>query len=102
VRTFLLRVRTVEDSKKDLVELSQGKGHFVEAGVHFAEDCVGLVFSGGEAFTGVAACENFDALFNRGDGIEMELAFGYGFDYFFAEHEVVHIFRGDQHSLVSG
>jgi hypothetical protein len=44
---FLARIKTAEKSKRGLIELSQRDGHFVEAGVHFAEDGVGLVFSVG-------------------------------------------------------
>jgi len=74
----------------------------VEAGVHFAEDCIGFVFSGRQALAGVSTGQDFDALFDRGDRIKVELALGYGFDHFFAQHQVVHVFRRDQHALISG
>src|SRR5271154_2174345 len=89
------------DPEKRLVELSEGYRHFMQAGVYFAEDGVGFVFSVGEALAGVASRENFDALFDGGDRVEMELAFGDRFDYFFAQHQVVHIFRGYQDPLIS-
>lgn len=99
---FLARFRAVADSKMRLIELAESQGHFVQAGVHFAEDGVRLVFAGGEALSGVAAGQDFDALFYRGDGIKVELAFRNRFDHLFAQHQVVHIFRGDQDALISG
>ena len=84
-----------------LIELAESQGHFVEARVHFAEDGVWLVFSVREAFTSVAASQDFDALFYRGDGIKVELAFRNRFDHFFAQHQVIHIFRRDQDALIS-
>src|ERR1700689_681691 len=94
--------RPLEEPKTDLVELAEGQGHFVEASIYFAENRVGLVFSGGEALAGVAAGEDFDALLYRGNGIEVELALGHGFDHFFTQHQVVYIFRRNQYALISG
>jgi len=47
IELFLARLGAVADSKMLLIELAESQGHFVEAGVHFAEDCVGFVFAGG-------------------------------------------------------
>ncbi len=78
--------------KRRLVKFSQGQRHFMKARVHFTEHGIRLVFSGREPLTGMASRENFDSLLDGGHGIKMELALGDGFDHFFAQHQVVHIF----------
>src|SRR5580704_4668656 len=98
----MLRATSSWEADRLLIELSQRDGHFVESGVHLTEHGVWLVLSGGEALPGVATSQDFNPLFYGGDGIQVELAFRDGFDHFFTEHQVVHVLRGDQDTLISG
>jgi hypothetical protein len=85
-----------------LFEFLQSAGHIAHAFVHEGKDGSRLEFSVAIFLAGNTRGEDFDALFDFGDGPDMEFARGDGIEDVFAEHEVFDIGLRHHHALGAG